>query len=401
MSDCRKDNRGRKLRKGESQRKDGRYSYKYLDPLGNPHFVYSWRLMKSDAMPSGHRDGPSLREMEQKIQDSLQAGLVADSSADMTVCELVERYLAQKRGFRENTEANYRFIMNILQNERFGQLMIDRVWLSDAKLWLIKLQKDGRGYSTIHAIRGVLRPAFQMAMDDDLIRKNPFMFQLTTVVVNDSVTRVSITEKQEQAFLDFVRNDSHFSRYYDGIFILFKTGMRISEFCGLTMRDVDMIGRRIVIDHQLQRARNMQYYIEEPKSVSGSRILPMTDEVYACFKRILENRRAPRVEPMIDGRVGFLYLDKNGQPLVALHWQHYFKRIREKYDEAGGPPMPIVTPHVCRHTFCSNMAKNGMNPKTLQYLMGHADVSLTLNTYTHVDYDDVLQEVLRVAKPLK
>ena len=104
---------------------------------------------------------------------------------------------------------------------------------------------------------------------------------------------------------------------------------------------------------------------------------------------------------MIDGYAGFLYLDMNDRPLVALHWQHYFKRIREKYDEAGGAPMPIVTPHVCRHTFCSNMARNGMNPKTLQYLMGHADVSLTLNTYTHVDYDDVLQEVLRVANPQK
>jgi len=400
MSGCRKDNKGRNLRSGESQRKDGRYSYKYLDPLGQPHFVYSWRLLKSDVTPKDKKPGPSLREMEEEIQASLDEELLT-ASVNMTVCELVERYIAQKRGVRENTETGYRFVMSILRKERFGMLMINRVRLSDAKLWLIKLQKDGRGYSTIHAIRGVLRPAFQMAVDDDLIRKNPFGFHLNTVVVNDSVTRVSITPKQEQAFLDFVKNDNHFSRYYEGIFILFKTGLRISEFCGLTLRDVDLVGRRIIVDHQLQRARNMAYYIEEPKSTSGSRVLPMTDEVHACFKRILEKRRKPRVEPMIDGYAGFLYLDKNDQPLVALHWQHYFKRIREKYDEAGGAPMPIVTPHVCRHTFCSNMARNGMNPKTLQYLMGHADVSLTLNTYTHVDYDDVLQEVLRVANPQK
>lgn len=400
MSGCRKDNKGRNLRSGESQRKDGRYSYKYLDPLGQPRYVYSWRLLRSDVTPKGKKNGPSLREMEEEIQVALDEELLT-ASVNMTVCELVERYIAQKRGVRENTETGYRFVMNILRKERFGMLMINRVRLSDAKLWLIKLQKDGRGYSTIHAIRGVLRPAFQMAVDDDLIRKNPFGFHLNTVVVNDSVTRVSITPKQEQAFLDFVKNDSHFSRYYEGIFILFKTGLRISEFCGLTLRDVDLVGRRIIVDHQLQRSRNMAYYIEEPKSTSGSRILPMTDEVYACFKRLLEKRRKPRVEPMIDGYAGFLYLDMNDRPLVALHWQHYFKRIREKYDEAGGAPMPIVTPHVCRHTFCSNMARNGMNPKTLQYLMGHADVSLTLNTYTHVDYDDVLQEVLRVANPPK
>ncbi len=397
MSDCRKDNRGRKLRPGESQRKDGRYVYKYFDALGQSHYAYSRRLLKSDPVPKGKKDGPSLREIEQQIQENLQAGLLGNS-AKMTVCELVDRYLAQKQGVRENTEANYRFITGILRKEAFGKLTIDKVRISDAKLWLIKLQKDGRGYSTIHAIRGVLRPAFQMAMDDDLILKNPFAFELTTVIVNDSVTRVSLTVKQEQAFLDFVRSDSHFSRYYDGILLLFKTGLRISEFCGLTLKDIDLAGRRIIVDHQLQRSRQMSYYIEEPKTESGKRILPMTNEVYNCCKRIIENRKAPRVEPMVDGRVGFLYLDKNSQPLVALHWQQYFKRIREKYEASGGPPMPVVTPHVCRHTFCSNMAKSGLNLKTLQYLMGHSDVGITLNTYTHVDYEDVLQEVRRVCK---
>lgn len=169
-----------------------------------------------------------------QIQENLQAGL-SGSGRGMTVSELVDRYLAQKLGVRENTKTGYRFITNVLRKEAFGRMMIDKVRISDAKLWLIKLQKDGRGYSSIHAIRGVLRPAFQMAMDDDLILKNPFAFELTTVIVNDSVTRTSLTAKQEQAFLDFVRNDSHFCRYYEGIFLLFKTGLRISEFCGLTL----------------------------------------------------------------------------------------------------------------------------------------------------------------------
>ena len=84
------------------------------------------------------------------------------------------------------------------------------------------------GYSTIHSVRGVVRPAFQMAVDDDLIRKNPFEFQLCTVVVNDSVTREAITRKQERKFLEFIKYDEHYKRYYDGMFILFKTGLRIS-----------------------------------------------------------------------------------------------------------------------------------------------------------------------------
>ena len=124
-------------------------------------------------------------------------------------------------------------------------MRIDKVKLSDAKAWLIKLQKDGRGYCTIHSVRGVVRPAFKMAVQDDLVRKNPFGFELATVVVNDSVTREAITRTQERAFLKFIKEDKCYSKYYDGIFILFNTGLRISEFCGLTMADIDFKKKRI------------------------------------------------------------------------------------------------------------------------------------------------------------
>ncbi len=105
-----------------------------------------------------------------------------------TVLELVKKYVSLKTGVRHNTEANYNFVINIIAKSAFGKMRIDKVHLSDAKGWLIKLQKEGRCYSTIHSVRGVLRPAFQMAVDDDLIRKNPFNFELASVVVNDSVT---------------------------------------------------------------------------------------------------------------------------------------------------------------------------------------------------------------------
>ncbi len=246
-------------------------------------------------------------------------------------------------------------------------------------------------------IRGVVRPVFQMAVDDDLIRKNPFEFRLATVVVNDSVTREAITRKQERAFLEFVKGDKHFSRYYDGIYILFKTGLRISEFAGLTLADLGMKNRRISVNHQLQRKRNMEYIIEDTKTSSETREIPMTDDVYQCFQRIIANRPKPKTEPMIGGRCGFLYLDKDGKPMVALHWEHYFKRICQKYNSIYKVQMPKVTPHVCRHTFCSNMAKSGMNPKTLQYLMGHSDIGVTLNTYTHLGFEDAQAELKRVA----
>ncbi len=395
MSEKRRDNRKRVLRNGESQRKDGRYAFKYIDATGKQQFVYSWKLEKTDRTPVGKKDDLSLREKEKLIQKDIDDQIVPHGG-EITVVELVQKYLSQKTGVRHNTQANYNFVLNIIKKEPFGKRKINQVKLSDAKCWLIKLQKDGRGYSTIHSVRGVVRPAFQMAVDDDLIRKNPFEFQLATVVLNDSLTREAITRKQERAFLQFVREDTHFCKYYEGIYILFKTGLRISEFVGLTLADVDLKNRKIIVDHQLQRKRDMEYVIEDTKIAYGTRVLPMTDDVYECFRHIIENRPKPRSEPMIGGRCGFLYLDKNNMPMVALHWEKYFKHICQKYNSIYKVEMPKVTPHVCRHTFCSNMAKSGMNPKTLQYMMGHSDISVTMNTYTHLGFDDAKEELIRV-----
>ena len=398
MSEVRRDHKGRKLLMGESQRKDGKYEYKYQDARGKRKTVYSWRLTPSDRMPAGKRNDISLREKEKQIQKDLYSNLTPDGG-DYTVLDLVEKYIRTKTGVRHNTKANYKFVINVIKKEAFGQKRIDKVKVSDAKEWLIKMQQvDGRGYSSIHTIRGVVRPAFQMAVDDDLLIKNPFEFQLNTVVVNDSVTRNALTPKQERDFLEFVKNDKHFSKYYDGIYILFKTGLRISEFVGLTKKNLDFENNRIIVDHQLQRTRDMRYLIEDTKTESGMRMVPMTPEVKECFRNILANRKKPRIEPMVDGYSGFLYLDKNGKPMVALHWEKYFQHIREKYNKMYRVQMPLVTPHVCRHTFCSNMARSGMNPKTLQYIMGHSDISVTLNVYTHVRFEDAEKEMKRLTE---
>ena len=395
MSEKRRDNRGRILHNGESQRQDGRDAYKYKDLNGETKFVYSWRLDKNDRAPAGRARDLSLREKERQIQQDLFNQIVPNGG-NMTVLELVEKYLSLKVNVRHNTQANYNFVKGILKKEPFGSMRIDKVKLSDAKAWLIKLQKDGRGYSTIHSVRGVVRPAFEMAVQDDLVRKNPFGFELATVVVNDSVIREAITRAQERAFLKFIKEDKCYSKYYDGIFILFNTGLRISEFCGLTMADIDFKKKRIRVDHQLQRAHNMEYVIEDTKTKSGERFVPMSPQVAESFRRIIDNRKTPKQEPIIGGYTGFLFLDKNEMPMVALHWEHYFKHIRTKYNKIYKIQLPKITPHVCRHTFCSNMAKSGMSPKTLQYIMGHADISVTLNTYTHLKFDDAKVEFDRV-----
>lgn len=392
----RRDSKHRLLRAGESIRADGKYQFKYHIG-GKAKFVYSWRLEPTDKLPAGKKPTPSLRELEKQVGYDLESQL-DPLKKNLTVIELTERYLSTKTGAKPSTAANYNFVMNILRKEEFGAKKISQIKTSDAKLFLIKLQSDGKGYSTVKTVRGILRPAFQMAVDDDILNKNPFGFQLAGVVVNDSVTREAICREDMRRFLKFVHDDNCYCKYYEAVYILFHTGLRISEFCGLTLKDIDLQNKVLNIDHQLQRTSDMTYRIESTKTKAGTRKLPLTDDVVECFRAIIEDREPPKREKMIDGYAGFLYYDTNGMPLVAMHWEHRFKHMVKRYNEIYRLQMPSITPHVCRHTYCSNMAKSGMNPKTLQYLMGHSDIGVTLNTYTHLGLEDAQDELERIAE---
>lgn len=200
----------------------------------------------------------------------------------------------------------------------------------------------------------MLRPAFQLAVDDDNIRKNPFDFPLMSVVYNDSITRQALSYEYEKKFLNFIKNDNHFSKYYDGIFILFNTGLRISEFVGLTMKDIDFANMCINVDHQLQRYPHVGYEVVDVKTESGERKIPMTKEVADAFRRIIKRRKKLKVE-------------------------NYFRHALTKYNATYKAQLPKITPHVARHTFCSRMAAKRMNPKVLQQIMGHSDISVTMN----------------------
>lgn len=392
----RRDSKRRLLRAGESIRADGKYQFKYYID-GKAKFVYSWRLEPTDKLPVGKKPTLSLRELEKQVGCDLESQL-DPLKKNLTVVEMTERYLSTKTGAKPSTAANYNFVMNILKKEEFGAMKISHIKTSDAKLFLIKLQSNGKGYSTVKTVRGILRPAFQMAVDDDILNKNPFGFQLAGVVVNDSVTREAISRENMRRFLKFVHDDNCYCKYYEAVYILFHTGLRISEFCGLTLSDIDLKNKILNIDHQLQRTSDSTYRIESTKTKAGTRKLPLTDDVAECFRAIIEDREPPKRERIIDGYTGFLYYDTNGMPLVAMHWEHRFKHMVKRYNEIYRLQMPSITPHICRHTYCSNMAKSGMNPKTLQYLMGHSDIGVTLNTYTHLRLEDAQEELGRIAE---
>ena len=398
MSEKRRDNKNRILRIGEQQRADGRYLFSTLDPISKKRiFVYSWKLERHDKMPEGKKPDLSLREKEKLLERDLANG-ISLSGGDMTVLELVEKYLEQKRNVRPTTAAGYKTVVNVLKRDCFGSQKINHINTIDAKAWLIKLQsEDGKSYSSIHTIRGVVRPAFQMAYEADLIRKNPFDFELHNFLIDDSLKRDAVTSKQEKEFLRFVQQDEHFSECYNGMFILFRTGLRIGEFCGLTLKDIDLEKRTINVNHQLQYVGNKGKYIEKTKTEAGTRVLPMSDEVYAAFKRVVQNRKKPKVEEMIDGYIGFLFLDKRGKPMMPYQWEKRFQHVVEKYNRIYRVQLPKITPHSFRHTYCTNMANRGMNPNTLQYLMGHANITMTLGYYAHGTFQSAKAELERLA----
>ena len=396
MSEKRRDSKNRILRNGESQRPDGRYRFKYKDVFGKDRDVYSWRLDEKDPTPKGKKHELSLREKEKQIERDFLDGVIPQGGK-FTVLSLCEKYISLKVRVKKNTYFTYKSVVNLLQTDEFGKTRIDQVKQSDAKSWMVNLQKTkNKGYSSLYIIKCVLGLAFKMAFDDGFIRRTPFDFDLEDVISKSGSGRSSLTQDQEEKFLDFIKNDSCYYRYYESIYVLFNTGLRISEFCGLTIDDIDFESMTIKVDHQLQRTSDMEYMVDRPKSEKGIRFVPMTNKVAECFKNIINRRITPVKEPVIDGFSGFVFLDRNGQPTVARHWQNYIQRIRQKYNKTHDVPIPEVTPHVCRHTFCSKMARSGINPKTLQYIMGHADISLTLNTYTHVTLNDVNTELHRV-----
>ena len=373
MSEKRKDSKGRVLKDGESQRANGTYDYRYTDIHKKRRCIYAKSLTE-------------LRKKEDELRRDMADG-IDYAAGEMTVAELVDRYMNLKRGLKQNSLRSYGSAVKRIHADPFGQKPIKTVKLSDAKGWLVFLHDSGIKQNTIGVLQSVVRPAFEMAVDDDIIRKNPFKFKLSDVVPKDAYVRDALTKEQQEKYLQFVQDCG--GNYYDDIVILLGTGLRVSELYGLTRADIDFDRRCIHVRRQLSRTANQPYFISSPKTKSGVRTIPMTDTVYMALKRVLKNRASPKVEMLVDGCTGFIFLDKAGKPKVAMHLENFMRGLQRKHPWALDGDFPKVTPHVLRHTFCTNVQQAGLDVKSLQYLMGHSNASVTLDVYTHTDYNVV------------
>ncbi len=394
MSEKRKDKKGRLLQTGESQRADGRYAYKYVDGSGSTKFIYSWKLVPTDSVPKGKPNDACLRDKIKKVRRDIEDG-IDTSGQKMTVLQLYEKYTRGRGNVKTSTVKSRRTLMQRLENDRLGGMAIGDVKPSDAREWAVRMSAK-YSYRVISNDRRSLSAAFHMAIQDDCIRKNPFDFQVSTVIEDDTESRKPLTPEQEKSLLEFMAGDKVYARYCDEFIILLGTGLRISELCGLTVDDVDMEGRRVIVSHQLLRHSGKGYCIEKPKTQSGMREIPMRQDVYEAFQRALECRRASGIT--VDGCSGFLFLSLSGRPKVADDYEKLFHRIAGKYKQHCDRPLPdVFTPHVLRHTFCTRMAHAGMNPKNLQYIMGHGSIVMTLDFYAHATYASAKEEMERIS----
>ncbi len=396
MSEKRRDSKNRILRSGESQRKDGRYAYKYTDTFGKPQFVYAWKLVPTDKTPAGKRDDISLREKEKEIQKDLDDG-IDPIGKKMTVCQLYAKVIKYRGNVRQNTKNGRKRLMTILEQDPIGGCSIDSIKMSDAKEWALRMKEKGLAYKTISNDKRSLKAAFYVAMQDDYIRKNPFDFQLSEVIEDDTEPKVPLSPEQEESLLSFMQQDTIYQKYYDEVVILLGTGLRISELCGLNDTVLDFDERVITVDHQLLKDAEIGYYIETPKTQSGIRQIPMSEDVYQALRRVVEKRKGTK-QIEIDGYSNFLFLNRDGKPQTASNYDNMFRGLAKKYNKCHEEALPkIMTPHTLRHTFCTKLANAGMNPKALQYIMGHSNITMTLNYYAHATFSSAKAEMERLA----
>ena len=389
----RRDNKNRVLQRGESQRQDRRYCYKYVNALGKTEYVYAWKLLPTDRTPKGKREDLSLREKERNIQKDLYDGIDTKGSK-MTLCQLYAKKNAQRPNVKKNTLNGRKYLMQALEDDLLGSMSIDRIKPSDAKEWAIRMKEKGFSFKTISNYKRSLKASFYMAIQDDCVRKNPFGFNLSDVIEDDSKPKIALNEEQEKELLHFIEHDNVYQKYYDDVLILLKTGLRISEFCGLTKKDIDFEHHTISISHQLLKDKD-GYYIDEPKTKSGIRKVPMSDETEQAIKRVLKRKQKPKIKE-IDGYRDFLFLSVNSYPMQESNYRYTLKGIVKKFNKNHEEQLPNITPHILRHTFCTKLAQMNMNPKNLQYIMGHSSITITLDLYAHASEVGANKEMRRL-----
>ena len=384
----RKDKKGYMLRTGECQRKDGRYSYAYTDRWKKRHVVYASSLVE-------------LRELEKQIRMDLDSGIDPNAAKVMTVNDAFDRYISRKYDLKPTTKSNYQFNYDHFVREGFGQEKIGKIRYSDVKKFYYDLMKE-RGIKprTLDGINTVIHSTFKMAVRDEIIRSNPAEGVMAEIKKSDlwvKTRKCGLTVPEQRELVEFMKDSHQFKGWVPVITVLLGTGMRIGECLGLRWEDIDLDKRLISVNHNLvdyqdRDIRKQVRKIQTTKTRAGVRMIPMIDEVYEAFITEFELQSAIGFcEEEIDGYSGFIFTTTDQKLMSRSAVNNAIHRIvrihneeEEKKAKAEGRE-PILIPqfsaHQLRHTFCTRFCENETNLKVIQSIMGHSDITTTMDIY--------------------
>lgn len=277
---------------------------------------------------------------------------------------------------------------------------------------------QGLQINTLESINTVLRPTFQLAVRDDIIRKNPVdgaYCEIKKRQGGSRKTRRALTVEQQRAFMEYVSKNPFFYHWYPFFMFLLGTGCRIGEAIGIRWDDIDMEKRVISINHSLtyyQRADDSfkcEFRVSQPKTEAGIRLIPMMQPVYDVLKAEYARREEEGfcVEN-VDGMTNFVFTNRFGGPHNPAAVNRAIKRIVDTHNSEEEvlakkqKREPIMIPrfscHIFRHTFASRFCENETNIKVIQEVMGHADVSTTMNIYAEVNQEVTRTSIENLAK---
>lgn len=400
MAKERRDSKNRILNKGEYQKSDGRYMYRYTDERGNSRFVYSWTLTQTDRSPKGKVSDKCLREMEKDIAKDLQDGIDTFYANRLTLNYMWDKYYKSKSELKITTKANYSYLYNTHIRNAIGNKNISDIKYSDIKNFYNLLIKKGLKISSISNIQIILHPVFETAVRDGYIRINPTESAFSDFKrkhISEETKQHALTEEQQEAFISYIKTHNVYHKYMLIFTLLLGTGCRIGEALGLCWQDCDFENDIINIRHNLCYVSNpstgkYERHICTPKTKAGIRQIPMLRDVRrALLKERMKQMQKGFNDLVIDGCSGFIFFNKSGSKTVPDNISIVLKKIICRYNEAEIKKaqneyreallLPDFSLHNLRHTFCTRMCENGVNIKVVQEIMGHSSISTTMDIY--------------------
>lgn len=398
MTAKRKDTKGRILRDGEIQKADGRYEYRYYDVNNCRRSIYSWRLTETDVAPEGKRDCQSLREMERQLIRDVQDGLLTQQK--VTLNSRWDDYINNKPELKQSTRTNYRYMYDKYVRNEIGNMAMTSIKFTTMKKFFNHLLHDiGFKPNSVEIVHTILHPVFTIAMRDGLIRINPtdgIMADLKRSNDWEKPKRHALTEEQQRAFMAFVETSKQYSHWNPLFACLLGTGCRVGEMLGLRWEDVLWKENVISINHnliyRLQDSGKVEFHITTPKTRNGIRVIPMFQNV----RRELQNEymrqeKTGFCKDEVDGYTGFIWQNRFGTVLGPHLVNRAIARIVEDHNAMEMETAksenrePLIIPkfsvHQLRHTFCTRLCENETDLKLIQEIMGHADISTTMDVY--------------------